>query len=185
MPQNRFAHIARPDTSLVGPNSEVLLDRIVTELQARMAKKMFRKTLAPLPFLQLTHRASPEYARELRCCLGISQTHMARLIEIGGDVLSRYERNVDGLGPHGVKMLEALGAKYAQTGERPEIPDQRFSGGGSSTRLGLSGPKEPKRLVPVSEALRDPGFAAKELGIGFAGGIVAVAVGFVLFVVLS
>lgn len=181
MPQNRFARLTRPEASLGSPNSEVLLDRIVNELQARMGKKLFKNTLAPIPFLQLTHRASPEYARELRCCLGLSQGNMARLIEVGADVLSRYERQVDGLGPHGVAKLEALGAHYAQTGSRPEIPVDRFSGGGTRSY----NQKQPRRLVPLGEAVRDPGFGARELGIGFVGGLVGVAVGFLLFMVLS
>ena len=161
-------------------NNEAVLKRTIEELEVRMKAKAFKRMRPPIPFLQNIHHATPEYAKELRCCLGITQSHMARLLQIGDYVLSRYERHEDELGAHGLALLEALGAQYAVDGRRPEIPETAFSGGGAHSR------RRPKtQRVSAGEALKDPGFAVKELGIGFAAGLVAVIVSLLLFLAVT
>ena len=162
-------------------DNEALLEGVVAELQRRMASHSFKRPLAPIPFLNDKHYATPEYEKELRCCLGITQTNMAKLLEIGSDVLSRYERHKDGLAAAARARLEALGSQFAHDGVRPEIPEEFFSGGGTRSK-----PQAPVRTVdlatsiPTGSVLR-PRFAVRE----FIWGILAALAAVGIFVVLS
>ena len=160
-------------------NNEALLEEIVREIQYRMSQQGFKGDKRPLPFLRCSHDASPEYLRELRCCLGLTQAKMSRLLKVGSDVISRYEAFKDTLGRPAQKRLVAIGMKYAADGIRPDVPEELYSGGLSDTeepRLKGSQFKRSsaRERVKTLEALKDPKFAIKEVGIGFLAGMAGV-----------
>jgi len=154
------------------------LEFVANELEKRIGTRAFKMDLEPQPF---TARISPEgitgdYIRELRCCLGITKKKMAWLLKISPDILARVERGQYILDPRPALECCKIGEKFAIDGTVPQIkePPRKFSGGGEPV-----GGRKRRRTVSVKDALKEPGFAAREFGIGMAIG------GGILFGVLS
>ena len=128
--------------------NEAKLETVINELEFRLSRKHWKARLAPLPFLRDAHNATPDYERELRGCMGINQKEMARLLQVGADVISGYERGKCEITEETATALERIGSQYATSGMRPAIPEQESYGGRKSSRNRMVAPPKVSGSAP-------------------------------------
>ena len=158
------------------------LEFVANESEKRIGTRAFKQDHEPLPFTASIgpNGINGNYVRELRCSLGITQKKMSWLLKVSPDILARVERGQYVLDPRPAMECEAIGDKFSQDGIVPKIGSGKsYSGGGEP----VSGRKR-RTTVSVSDALKEPRFAAREFGIGVAigGGILFGVLG--LFLVI-
>ena len=153
------------------------LEFVANELEKRIGTRAFKRDREPLPFTASpgAHGITGEYVRELRCSLGISQKKMAWLLKMSPDILARVERDDSYvLDPRPAEEVEKIGRKFARDGCLPVIKEPRraYTGGGEPAG-GYKRTPPGRTKVSVKDALKEPGFATKEFGIGMVigGGI--------------